>query len=535
MKYTSFTYFKFFKIILRILFGNFTNTICSFLSLYQVFITSKFNLKILKKTGSVFNNFKNGTITFKEIKELILYLLYQILLISFCFIYKRYYLNMTNLYTELKIFSGNIYMPYYESNLLPMFKVSHRIHRHSHAIRKAIEALVFDLSSYIITIFLILKYFKAIFDTSIYIYIILTLIGILLMQFILFQYYNIYKTKSVLIKEEFISDINDISKNFMLVKLSNENDEKRIIKTYIGRFNYLYAIIQKISVEIVGIFLYLLNIILLSELNNKITINYTYLFKYSQLTRSAKNIANFLFEFQSKNMELNNMINIYDSLKKMNMLKIRNEICFNKNNIYVGNTIILNNIDLKLRIGDVFCLIGNNGSGKSVFIKFMMGLYYHDNEVTVDNNKIKLYESDIVKSISYCPPIPYYFEGDIFTNIKDEGDKFEDVINTTKKYKVHDFLLKLTNGYQTKLDESTSKEVLQIVNLMRALHKKCRILLLDEVFTYNKSLNIKSILDVIIKNEENKLIFVVLHDKELQKLFHNKLIFKNKNIKVKYE
>lgn len=43
-----------------------------------------------------------------------------------------------------------------------------------------------------------------------------------------------------------------------------------------------------------------------------------------------------------------------------------------------GSVSALNGVDLELRRGEILALLGNNGAGKSTFIKILSGLYRPD-------------------------------------------------------------------------------------------------------------------------------------------------------------
>ncbi len=56
---------------------------------------------------------------------------------------------------------------------------------------------------------------------------------------------------------------------------------------------------------------------------------------------------------------------------------------------YYGDSIILENISMKLNEGQVVCLLGRNGVGKTTFLKSIMGLVKTpDGSISVDGNEI---------------------------------------------------------------------------------------------------------------------------------------------------
>ena len=45
---------------------------------------------------------------------------------------------------------------------------------------------------------------------------------------------------------------------------------------------------------------------------------------------------------------------------------------------FFGNIIALQNITTSVKAGEVTCVLGDNGAGKSTFIKILAGVHHHD-------------------------------------------------------------------------------------------------------------------------------------------------------------
>ncbi|MCL5779635.1 urea ABC transporter ATP-binding protein [Desulforamulus profundi] len=82
---------------------------------------------------------------------------------------------------------------------------------------------------------------------------------------------------------------------------------------------------------------------------------------------------------------------------------------------YYGDSIILKNICLRIKQGQVVCLLGRNGVGKTTFLKSIMGL------VKTPNGSISLNGTEIIKMPTYnraLQGIGYVPQGrDIFSNL----------------------------------------------------------------------------------------------------------------------
>ena len=62
---------------------------------------------------------------------------------------------------------------------------------------------------------------------------------------------------------------------------------------------------------------------------------------------------------------------------------------FNNISKFFGKVIALNNVTMKLKKGEIMCLLGDNGAGKSTLIKTLAGVHKPDEgEIIVEGNKI---------------------------------------------------------------------------------------------------------------------------------------------------
>ncbi len=160
------------------------------------------------------------------------------------------------------------------------------------------------------------------------------------------------------------------------------------------------------------------------------------------------------------------------------------------NNISFGynkESIVLDNIALKIDSGMVLGIAGANGAGKSTLMKIIAGLYvpcsgemclngadYHS--VSIDQWR---------KSISYLPQNTFLFMGTIYDNISivKPTATYEEVIKAAKAAFADDFIRSLPKGYDTVAGSggklfSTGER--QKIAIARAFLKDSPLLLLDE-------------------------------------------------------
>lgn len=146
-----------------------------------------------------------------------------------------------------------------------------------------------------------------------------------------------------------------------------------------------------------------------------------------------------------------------------------------------GENKVLKGIDLEIYNGDVISIIGGNGAGKSTLMKILMGIYGADQgEICINGKLVNLSTPSlaILNGIYLVPQEPMLFQNmSILENIiigivGDKNALLEEVNTLTKKF---DWKVDLKRkAYTLSIAEQ------QIVEILRGLLRKSKILILDE-------------------------------------------------------
>lgn len=151
-----------------------------------------------------------------------------------------------------------------------------------------------------------------------------------------------------------------------------------------------------------------------------------------------------------------------------------------------ANNPALIGINLSLNAGDMCAFIGPSAAGKSSLARVVLGIWpiFHG-VVRIDGADIRHYSTDhIGKFIGYLPQDVELFEGSVAQNIARFGKlDSKAVIEAAKAANVHEMILNLPNGYDTKIGVggmSLSGGQRQRIALARALYNNPKIIVLDE-------------------------------------------------------
>lgn len=151
---------------------------------------------------------------------------------------------------------------------------------------------------------------------------------------------------------------------------------------------------------------------------------------------------------------------------------------------------ILSDFNFKINRGDKIAIVGASGCGKSTLAKLLVNtLSPVGGSITIDDVNISDYDSVwLKKHVGYVAQDSILFSDTIANNISYGLDNSEvseeDIIEAAKNANAHEFISKLPNKYQTKLEgtelSSLSGGQKQRISIARALIRKPQIIIFDE-------------------------------------------------------
>ena len=195
--------------------------------------------------------------------------------------------------------------------------------------------------------------------------------------------------------------------------------------------------------------------------------------------------------------------------------------------------------NITINKGDKIALIGESGIGKSTFVKLLMRFFdVNSGSININNTDIKdINTKSLRNSQRLVSQETYLFNESIMENIKigNKNASEEDVIEACKKASIHEFILSLPNGYETKVSElgsNLSSGEKQRIGLARAFLKDSDVLILDEPTSNLDALNEGEILKSIKENCNDKTIVLISHRKSTTAICDKVYKLENKKLKL---
>lgn len=154
---------------------------------------------------------------------------------------------------------------------------------------------------------------------------------------------------------------------------------------------------------------------------------------------------------------------------------------------YVPERTVLHDLSFHARPGQMIAIVGPTGAGKTTMINLLMRFYDADaGTIAVDGRDLRQYtRKSLRRAYAMVLQDTFLFEGTVFENIAygREGATLEEVQAAAKAARIHPFIMRLPQGYDTVIPEdggSISKGQKQLLTIARAMLYDARILILDE-------------------------------------------------------
>lgn len=182
------------------------------------------------------------------------------------------------------------------------------------------------------------------------------------------------------------------------------------------------------------------------------------------------------------------------------------------------NKKVLDHIDFKVNANETVAFVGKSGAGKSTIFSLLCKMYDVDSgKITIDGVDIRKLDKESIRSnITIISQNPYIFNMSIRDNFRLMKDDLteEEMIDACKLACLHDFVMKLPQGYDTVVGEggvSLSGGQKQRLAIARAFVQKTEIILFDEATSALDNETQASIQKAIDNMKKEYTILIIAH------------------------
>ena len=259
--------------------------------------------------------------------------------------------------------------------------------------------------------------------------------------------------------------------------------------------------------------------------------------------------------FRVVTKKINKLLQLKEENKENHLYDLKGEIIFSNVSIYIDNQNILKDINFIIKQGQNVAIIGENGSGKSILAKTILGFYKYEGNIYINSHNIKrLNKEDIRKYVELILGESYMFSGSILENINlNNNIEISTLEKTLIDSDIKEDIDNFKEGYNTLIGEKGTRlsgGQKQRISIARGLISNKPILILDEALNKLDNKTRKNILTSLVNNYKDKTIIFISNNLEIINYVdniiyinkktttmgtHNELMVRNKNYKEMIE
>jgi len=181
---------------------------------------------------------------------------------------------------------------------------------------------------------------------------------------------------------------------------------------------------------------------------------------------------------------------------------------------------ILNNINIEINSGETLGVIGEIGSGKTTLVNLLMRMFdfsEKNGNIFIDGYDIKnLPLKYLRENISYVTQDNFLFSDTISYNVSfcEKDHSIEEIIEATKKSKIHESIEQFKNGYEALLGEkgvNISGGQKQRLCIARALIQQSPIMVFDDCLSAIDLETEREILKALKSERKGRTSIIIAH------------------------
>ncbi len=197
----------------------------------------------------------------------------------------------------------------------------------------------------------------------------------------------------------------------------------------------------------------------------------------------------------------------------------------------------LRNASMEIKENTLTVLTGRDEAAQNGIFDLLLKLNrQHEGIITIDDYSIADIDDDIYyEMISCARRQSNLFETSIKNNLMAINDNFEEVLEISKEIGLDDRIIKLKDGYDTILTDTTpiSQNTRMLLIISRCLLKKSKIILMDDIVSSLNQESERKVLKILERLKKDHTIVIVSNSEEILSKADLILETNNKRIKVK--
>lgn len=245
-----------------------------------------------------------------------------------------------------------------------------------------------------------------------------------------------------------------------------------------------------------------------------------------------KNVNEFFVAYK----KLSELMSLNEDIEENPDVSLDGDIVFENVDIKIDDVNILENLNFRISKNENVAIIGDNGTGKTVISKTLMGFYDYTGRIYIGDNDLKTVSKKSVRDyISVVLQDTYLFTDTIKNNINitNRETNDENIVNTCVAADVYDDIMGFDEKFHYLIGKggnNVSGGQKQRFAIARTLLKGSKFIIFDDSLSKLDTKTKLHILNNIIQMQVGTII--ISHDLEAVKKCDKVLFIKNKTIMV---
>lgn len=266
----------------------------------------------------------------------------------------------------------------------------------------------------------------------------------------------------------------------------------------------------------------------------------------SILLAYATKIMYYVYDTVAKLENINEFIVAYKKLSKLMKykedveknpdIKLSGDIIFKNVSIKIQENKVLENLNFIIKQGENIAIIGDNGSGKTIIAKTLIGFYEYTGDIYIGEWDIKKVSKKSLRNyIGVVLQDTYLFTDTVKNNININQNKISDkqIISVCKMAELYDDIKRFDNNINYLIGKggnNVSGGQKQRIAIARTILLDNKFIIFDDSLSKLDSKTKVKILNNIIKMQKGTII--ISHDIEVVQKCDKVLFINNKSVKV---
>ena len=238
-----------------------------------------------------------------------------------------------------------------------------------------------------------------------------------------------------------------------------------------------------------------------------------------RLTRVIGNIQKALAAAQRVFMIIDMPEEIAESRDAKQLPEVSGKVEFqNVSFAYNDKGNVITDLSFSVKPGEVIAIVGPSAAGKSTIANLLPRFYdVNKGDIKIDGHSVREVTLDSLREqVGIVPQETMLFNGSVYNNIlygRLDATK-EEIEAAAKAANAHDFIMQLTDGYETKLGDrgvNLSGGQRQRIAIARAILKNPRILILDEATSALDTESERVVQEALDRLMVGRTSFVIAH------------------------